>query len=90
MSQENNAETKGKPPVDKYTEQGITVSIWENITEKGTFYDVSHERSYKDADGNWQTSKSIPSYQIQTLCKLLDMAHSSIIYRAADAKRFAA
>lgn len=80
------AETKVKadPPIAKFREQGITVNVWERRTEKGTFHDVTYERSYKDAQGAWQNTMSVPRGQIQTLRKLLDMAHTEILTLGDD------
>lgn len=78
-------ETKNNPPVAKFRENGLTVSIWERRTEKGTFHDVTYERSYRDADGKWHNLSSCPANQLPTLRKLLDMAHTEILSkRAAD------
>jgi hypothetical protein len=75
----------GNPPVAKYQDGLISVSVWENATEKGTFYSVTHERRYKDEDV-WKSSQSYPGYEIQTLRKLLDMAHTAILEATALAK----
>lgn len=77
---------KKNPPVEKFQDGLIAVSVWENATDKGTFYSVTHERSYKDEKGDWHKSDSYPDYDIQTLRKLLDLAHSFIIEAKAKAR----
>ncbi len=52
--------------------------------DNGTFYDISFERSYKDKDDKWQNTSSVPASHIQTLRKLLDMAHTFVL--EADAR----
>lgn len=77
----------GTPPVAKFRENGLAVSVWERKTEKGVFHDVSFERGYKDADGKWHNAANCPTGQIQTLRKLLDMAHTEIMaLRAGEAE----
>ena len=81
------SEQKANPPVAKFREpgQGITVNIWKRETEKGgAFYDVTHEASYKDKDGNWKSTSKVQSGQIQTLRKLLDLAHTEILRLQAE------
>ncbi len=79
------AKASGNPPVAKYQDGLISVSVWENTSEKGTFYSVTHERRYQDEKG-WKSSQSYPAYEIQTLRKLLDMAHTAILEAHAEAK----
>lgn len=73
-------ETK-KPPVAKFRDQGVTVSVWERSTENGNFYSVTTECSYKSGD-EWKTTSFVQDGQIQTLRKLLDMAHTEILDRS--------
>ena len=72
------AETKN-PPAAKIRVGLITASIWENKNEKGTFHNVTFERRYKDAEGNWQTSHSYNAGDLLDLAKAADLAHTEII-----------
>lgn len=80
------AKTPGNPPVAKFQDGLISVSVWENITDKGAFYSVTHERRYQDESG-WKSSQSYPAFEIQSLRKLLDMAHTAILEAQGEAKR---
>jgi hypothetical protein len=71
------AETKN-PPVAKVRVGPITGSIWENKTEKGTFYNVTFERRYKDGD-TWKSSHSYNAGDLLELAKAADLAHTKII-----------
>lgn len=71
------AETKN-PPVAKVRVGLITGSIWENKTDKGTFYNVTFERRYKDGD-DWKTSHSYNLGDLLELAKCADLAHTKII-----------
>ncbi len=83
MSFKNTKKTEtaeGKnPPVDKVRVGLITASIWENKTEKGTFYNVTFERRYRDGEGNWQTTHSYGTGDLLELAKCADLAHTKII-----------
>jgi len=77
------AKPPGNPPVAKFRDGLISVSVWEQTNENGTFYSVTHERRYQDEKG-WHSSQSYPAYEIQTLRKLLDMAHTAILRDRSD------
>ena len=84
--QANHKKLRGSPPVAKYQDGLISVSVWENSNDKGTFYSVTHERRYQDDKGNWKSSQSYPAFEIQTLRKLLDLAHTAILEAQAEAR----
>lgn len=67
------------PPVAKIRLGLITASIWERDTDERTFYSVSFERRYRDAEGNWKSSHSYDSQDLLTLAKLADLAHTKIL-----------
>jgi len=74
-----------KKPAAKVTLYPVSAAIWRNHNEKGTFYSVTVERSYKDGDGNWQRSDSYNASDLLLLAKVVDQAHSKIFeLRAAD------
>lgn len=79
----NTGKAPGNPPVAKFQDGLTSVSVWENAGEKSTFYSVTHERRYQDEKG-WKSSQSYPAYEIQTLRKLLDMAHTAILEAQAE------
>jgi len=72
------SEEKANPPVAKVRVGLISASIWENKTEKGTFYNVTFERRYKDGD-EWKTSHSYGTGDLLDLAKAADLAHTKII-----------
>ena len=56
-------------------------------TQKGTFYSVTPERSYKDDDGKWQYTSSLGQADLLLAAKVIDLAHSRIDeLRAAERK----
>jgi hypothetical protein len=67
-----------KPPVAKLRVGLLNASIWERVTDNGTFHSVSFERRYRDAQGNWQSTHSYGADDLLALAKLADQAHTQI------------
>jgi hypothetical protein len=72
------AETK-KGPFAKLSVGLINSSIWKNTNDKGTFYTVTFERRYRDAEGNWKTAHSYNVDDLLPLAKAMDIVHTKII-----------
>lgn len=68
-----------KAPIAKVRVGLITGSIWERQSEQGSFYAVSFERRYRDAEGNWKSSHSYDTGDLLALSKLADLAHTRIL-----------
>jgi hypothetical protein len=84
-SQKTTASETSKPPVAKLRLGLIFANIWQRTTDKGSFFSVSFERRYKDADGNWQSSHSFDPNDLLSLAKLADQAHTKLQeIRSAD------
>ena len=65
----------------------LQVTIWRNLSEKGTWYSVIPTRSYKQGDETWKETDSLGSDDLLTMAKLLDLAHTWIMHQQqADAK----
>jgi len=77
------AETK-KLPVDKVRVGSITASVWENTNDKGTFFNVTFERRYKDAQDQWHSTHSYGENDLQDLRKAADLVHTGIINARRD------
>ena len=73
------AETK-QPPVAKVKVGLISGSIWENKTEKGTFYNVTFERRYRD--GRKATGKP-PTVTARAICWNSPNARTSPIRKSS-------
>jgi hypothetical protein len=67
-----------KKPTAKITLHPVSAAIWANETEKGVFYSVTFERSYKDDANKWHTSSSFTGNELLLLAKVADQAHSKI------------
>jgi hypothetical protein len=69
----------GNKPVDKIRIGNVTANIWNNPSEKGDFYSVTFERSYKDDADAWKSSQSFRRDDLLELAKAADKAHDRIL-----------
>lgn len=67
-----------KKPAAKVQLYPLSAAIWRNQNQKGVFYSISLERSYKDDAGKWQTSSNFNSSDLLLLAKLCDLAESKV------------
>ena len=72
-------ETKKSAPVAKVSVGLQTASIWKNESEGRAFYNVSFDRRYRTADGNWKSTSSYGRDDLLALAKLADLAHTKIL-----------
>ena len=63
-----------KQPAQKYKLGLVTATIWEN----DGFYSVDLSRSYKDRDGEWQSTASFQHSDLLNLAKCLERAEAWI------------
>src|SRR5271154_4364576 len=68
-----------KAPAAKTRSGLIGAGIWDNETEKGVFYNVTCERRYRDAEGNWHSTPSYGASDLLELAKCADLAHTKIV-----------
>lgn len=68
----------GNRPVDKVRIGNVSASIWRNAGEKGDFYSVTLERSYKEGDA-WKNTNSLGRDDLLEAAKALDKAHDRIL-----------
>ena len=54
-------------PEKKFRAGGVSATIWQNASEKGTYATVTLSRSYVDKDNNW---KETSSYKVTDLPKV--------------------
>lgn len=67
-----------KKPATKVSVHPVSAAIWRNSNQKGTFYSVTVERSYKDDAGKWQTSSTFNASDLLVLAKLADLCDTKI------------
>ena len=80
--------SSGKQPATKVSMYPVSAAIWRNETKDGkAFYSVTFERSYKDADGKWQSSDSFNDGDLMLLAKVADAAHTEVLKLRANDKQ---
>ena len=75
-------------PAHKIRHRALSVAIWKNDSDKGSFYTVTPSRSYKQGD-LWKESDSFAEDDLLALAKLIDQAHSWIMSAEQAARKAA-
>ena len=70
-------DTTKNSPVAQLRYGGISAAIWKNDSEKGAFYNVTFQRTYKESE-ELKNSQSFGRDDLLVLAKLADLAHSKI------------
>jgi hypothetical protein len=74
-------------PAHKIRTGNLQATIWRNASDKGTWYSVQPNRSYKTDDDQWRETDALGFDDLLTMGKLLDLAHTWIMNQmAADRK----
>ena len=69
--------TTNKPEFT-YRLGNLSATIWQNQTEKGTYYRTEIVRNYRDTKGTWQTSSSFGHDELLNVAKLAERAEEYI------------
>ena len=77
MSAKN--ETTKNAPVAKVSVGLQTASIWKNESEGRPFYNVTFDRRYRNAKGEWKSTDSYGREDLLALAKLADLAHTKVL-----------
>jgi hypothetical protein len=81
-----NREAKKQRPVFEARYGRLKVSVWRQESEKGPWFNVVLNRTYKDEAGQWQNSNSFGARDLLEVAKLCDQAHTWI-YRELAKER---
>lgn len=65
-------------PVFTYRLGNVSATIWPNEVNDRTYYRTEIARSYKDKDGNWQTSNSFSHDELLNVAKIAERAEEYI------------
>ncbi len=69
------ARVPNKKPIETFRLRGISASVFENQTDDGqTFYRVSLVRTYKDGNGQFQTTSAFSRDDLPIVAHLADEA----------------
>jgi len=69
---------KGKAPVEKIRVGGIQLDVWENQSEKGTFYSFTIQRSYKQGN-DWKNTNSLRTQDLPKAILALQEAYKKAV-----------
>ena len=72
-------ETKKNAPVAKVSVGLQTASIFKNESEGRAFFNVSFDRRYRAANGDWKSTSSYGRDDLLALAKLADLAHTKVL-----------
>lgn len=64
----------------------VSAAIWKNETDKGDFYNVTFQRTYKEGD-EFKNAQSFGRDDLLVLAKLADEAHTKIHELQHDSDR---
>lgn len=64
-------------PISEMRLGRVAAAIWKNKTAKGTFYNISFSRLYKEGT-EWKRSDSFGRDDLLLLAKLADLAHTRV------------
>ena len=71
-------------PVFARRHRRLQIAVWQNDTPKGTFFNASVQRFYKDGD-DWKKSQaSLNRDDLLVAAKLLNWAHSAVAFAVAN------
>jgi hypothetical protein len=70
--------TNGNRPVHTLRHRRIKATIWRNETAKGSMFNVTVVRSYRDANDEWKDSGSIGYDDLMNVAALMYEAHGVI------------
>jgi len=66
-------------PFDKIVLGSVQLAIWKNTNDKGnTYYSVTFEKRYRDAEGEWKTTTSLNRDDLLVLGQASEMAFRAI------------
>ena len=65
-------------PVETHKDGRLTAAIWENKGEHGRIYNATLTYSYKDQEGKWRDTSSIPGNELLKAARLAELAYGSV------------
>ncbi len=65
-------------PVAKHRDGAVEVAIWRRETDNGPVFNTERSRSYRDQEGNWQSTSVIPERDLLKAARLDQRAYESI------------
>ncbi|MEM6712825.1 MAG: hypothetical protein AAF590_11170 [Pseudomonadota bacterium] len=76
--QTDTASRDANRPYDRHRDGALEIAIWRAVTDKGVAYNTEMKRSYKDDQGEWQSTHAIPERDLLKAARLQEQAYTSI------------
>jgi hypothetical protein len=74
-------------PAHKLRDGLLQVTIWRNTGDNGNWYSITYTRSYKNDNGDWKETDSLPADDCLPMAELIREAYAWIkVQRRADSK----
>lgn len=73
-------------PVQEIRFGRVKAAIWENDSQNGTRHNVTLQKLFVDAEGQWQSSTSFGRDDLPLVAKVVDLAHSWIYEHAQESR----
>ena len=84
MEQTN--EVKNSPEIH-FRAGPISLTVWNNPSEKGSYNTVQISRSYKDGNQNWKHANSLRANDIPKAVLLLNKAYEYLVLKKASSSQ---
>lgn len=76
--------SSNRKPVQQYRDGAIRAAIWENSSEKGTFYSVTITRTFKEGE-KYKDSTSFSGAELLRVSRIAALAYDYILAKRAEA-----
>ena len=86
MPKQTTDSTTNNQPVHQIRHGAVSASIWRQETEKGAVFNVTFQRSYKDADDAWKHSTNFGRNNLLVLSLIAARAFEWISNQPRQAK----
>ncbi len=66
-------------PIETIRDGSLKATIWENDSEKGSFFSVNISRTYKDEEENYHDSASFSGAELLRIANLASKAYDRVV-----------
>ncbi len=85
-SSNENQSTQRSKPVEEIRIGSIKAALWRNDGEQGARFNVSFQRIYRTAEGEWRSTDSFGRDDLLILGKVADAAHTRVLQLQGEAR----
>ncbi len=74
-------------PIYEIRIASVKAAVWETVTDKGIFHNVTFSRVYRDQEGQWKNTRSYREHDIPALVECANDAQDWLrLHRQASVK----